>query len=310
MRSHISGRKLRGGRLRGMAVASLWVAVASACGSVTPRLTISPVRPPATGTYQIGKFVWYDLVTDDVPAVKRFYAELFNWQYEEIHGPEASYTVIKHEGAAIGGIVALEADENRVSGSRWLSLLSVPDVDEAVEQVKDAGGSVKMTPRDFPNRGRLALVTDPQGAMVVFVRATGGDPPDGELVANRWMWTELWVQDVQAAVDFYGALVDYETDTVEIPGDENYRVFMRDGRRRAGVNHLPWPEITSNWLPYLNVEDAMAIAERVEELGGQVLIAPRPDLRSGSVGILTDPSGAAFAIQVWPVDNEPIGGAR
>ena len=81
-----------------------------------------------------------------------------------------------------------------------------------------------------------------------------------------------------------------------------------DGRRRAGIIHLPWQEVTPNWLPYVNVEDPAAMAKRVEELGGQVLIPPRPDIRNGSVGIVTDPSGAAFAIQKWPVDDEETGG--
>jgi predicted enzyme related to lactoylglutathione lyase len=276
-------------------------------------VTLNPVSPAPTGTHRIGKFVWYDLVTEDVTAVKRFYAELLGWEYEEIHGDDVVYTVVTHNGEAIAGIVPLEPNDDRVPSSRWLSLLSVEDVDRAVEQVRQAGGEVNMEPRDVPDRGRLALVTDPQGAMVVLARTTGGDPPDvdpdSDPIPNRWMWTELWARDVSAALELYGALVGYTADVFTLPGDQNYQILMRDGRRRAGIIRLPWPEVTPNWLPYINVEDPAAVARRVSQLGGQVLIPPQPEIRGGSVGLVTDPSGAAFAIQKWPIE-EDTGGAR
>ncbi len=288
------------------------LAAVGACAS-GPRLTVNPVTPTPTNTYHIGKIVWYDLVTDDVPAVKNFYSELFGWDYEEIQGREAAYTVIMHDGTAIGGIVPMAEDSDRdVSSSRWLSSMSVEDVDQAVEQVERLGGTVNGGGTDYPDRGRLALVTDPQGAMLIFVRATTGDPPDlpvgSDPIPNRWMWTELWAHDVGAAVEFYGALVGYQTETFDIPGDADYQVLMRDGRRRAGIIHLPWEEVVPNWLPYVNVTDPVDVAKRVEELGGAVLIPPQPGIRSASVGVVTDPSGAAFAIQKWPVDDNDSGG--
>jgi predicted enzyme related to lactoylglutathione lyase len=289
------------------------MATVGACASSGPAVTLNPVTPAPTGTHKIGKFVWYDLVTEDVPAVKRFYSELFGWRYEEIQGDDVVYTVIRHDETAIGGIVALDADDDRVPSSRWLSTLSVEDVDAAADLIESAGGTVNMDPRDVPDRGRLALITDPQGAMVLLARTTGGDPldvdPDARPIANRWMWTELWAYDVGAAFELYASLVGYHAETFDIPGDTDYQVLMRDGRRRAGIIHLPWQEVTPNWLPYVNVKDPVATAARVEELGGQVLIPPRPDIRNGSVGVVTDPSGAAFAIQKWPVDDEETGGA-
>ena len=119
---------------------------------------------------------------------------------------------------------------------------------------------------------------------------------------------EIPATDIERAAEFYGALLGYSTETFDLPGDNDYQVLMRDGRRRAGIIHLPWEEVVPNWLPYVNVEDPIAVAQKVEELGGVVLIPPRPDIRNGSVGVVTDPSGAAFAIQKWPVDDDDMGG--
>ena len=51
--------------------------------------------------------------------------------------------------------------------------------------------------------------------------------------------------------------------------------------------------------------------------GLPVLIQPMPEIRNGSVGLVLDPTGAAFAIQKWPVEASPemefpggVGGAR
>lgn len=301
-----TGRAGPSGPARSGLFVGLLLALSACAGG--PGVTISPVTPTPTHMYRIGKFVWYDLVSEDVPAVKRFYAELFGWRYREIAGKDVVYTVIEHDGTPIGGIVPLRKDEGRVSSSRWLSLLSVEDVDSAVQQVKRAGGTVNMEPRDIPERGRLALVTDPQGAMLVLLRSSGGDPEDGALVTNRFMWTELWARDVGKAVELYRALVGYELESLAIPGNREYRILARDGRRRAGVIQLPWQEVTPNWLPYVKVDDPAAVAGRVEALGGRVLIAAQPEIRNGSVALLADPAGAAFAVQKWPADDERNGG--
>ena len=193
------------------------------------------------------------------------------------------------------------------------SLMSVDDVDAAVAVIVQAGGSVNMEPWDNPTRGRMALVTDPQGALVVFLRSVGGDPPNldaDNLVSNRWMFTELWAHDPSAAVEVYGAVAGYTAERVTVGPINDYVVLKRDGRTRAGVNQLPWEEVQSNWLPYVKVEDPTATAARVEALGGRILFPPSPEVRNGSVALVMDPMGAAFAIQKWPPEGGTEGGAR
>jgi predicted enzyme related to lactoylglutathione lyase len=55
----------------------------------------------------------------------------------------------------------------------------------------------------------------------------------------------------------------------------------------------------------VRVDDPAALAERVTELGGSVVIAPRPDVRDGTLALVLDPSGAPVALQKWsPQDDE------
>lgn len=301
MRISVAKRRPKG-RSSAAHAALLGFAVAMLAGCATRGVTVPPVTPSATGVSHTGKFVWRDLLTDDVPAVKRFYGELFGWEFDDAQR-DGAYTVITYKGRPIGGIVLAERVEADVSRSQWVSYLSVPDVDLAVEYVIANGGAVFVEPRELRERGRIAVVTDPQGALVAFVRADGGDPPDADPAPNEWLWTELWTRDTPRAVSFYETLFGYDHEEIDAGIGRPYHLLRRDGRPRAGVVELPWEEVRPNWLPYVRVEDPSAVVARVEALGGQVIFAPREDMRGGSVALIADPSGAALTIQKWPLEG-------
>jgi predicted enzyme related to lactoylglutathione lyase len=224
------------------------VLAATACAS-GGRGHIPPLTLEPTGTYTVGRFVWYDLLSDDVPAVKQFYGTLFGWEFEGDYGDEGDFTLITHHGQPIGGIVYAEPLEDGVSRSRWIPSLSVADVDQAVDQVRQSGGTVYFQPEDVPDRGRISVVGDPQGAIVAFVRTTSGDPVEVDPPRGGWLWTELWTRDVEAAVEFYRSLVGYEYEIIAHAVLGDYGVLKRDGDARAGVRKIPWEDVMPNWLP-------------------------------------------------------------
>jgi len=279
---------MRAGVLPGLVL----VLTLAGCGH---RVSVPPVTAADAAVPHHGKFVWHDLLTEDVDAVKRFYGELLGWSYRKTEAP--NYTLILHHGRPIGGIVDMAAVDPDKNESQWVSLLSVASVEEAVAKTRSAGGEVHVEPVELPGRGRLAVVSDPQGAVVAFLRAVDGDPPDVEAREGDWLWTELWTDDVEASAGFYGDLVGYDIDTALLPDDVEYQLFRRDGVPRAGVIPNPFDEVPANWLPYVRVEDPAGLAQRVEDLGGQVVLAPREDVRGGTVAIVIDPSGAAVALQ-------------
>src|SRR5512138_1232346 len=64
----------------------------------------APELPPlttASGNPRLpGKFVWADLVTDDVPAARKFYASLFGWTFRDL----GDYTIASNEGRPLCGM--------------------------------------------------------------------------------------------------------------------------------------------------------------------------------------------------------------
>jgi predicted enzyme related to lactoylglutathione lyase len=253
------------------------------------------VTQPSTGKFQYGKFVWFDLATSDVAEAKRFYGELFGWVFSDLAEGDVQYTVVENRSRMIAGIVAdPEADGD---ASVWIGSISVPDVDRAAEQTREAGGVVHDPPQELEDRGRTAFVTDPQGAGVAFLRASGGDPPDREPAAGDFGWVELWTSDLAGSLAFYVSL-GYTAGGLQIRGDEPYRVLKVAGEPQAGVVELERGDAGSGWLPYVAVDDLAATLERAVALGGQVVVEPDPEFAEGLTAVIVDPTGAALAVFV------------
>ena len=276
------GRSRRIGRLSVLGLLS-----SLACAT-SPSISLPPIGAAATHAIQPGRFVWLDLVTPDVESAQAFYGGLFGWTFES----GSDYVTVLHAGVPIAGMVSRDV----VEGSLWISSLSVADVDRAVERVRQAGGVIRRGPLDAGERGRMALVTDPGGALVLLLRATGGDPPDVRAEPGGWLWRELWTHDVSEALAFYASVADYERREVSFRGG-TYTILETNGEPRAGVTELPDPEIRSSWLPYVRVKDPVHAVARAETLGARVLV------QDENAAILLDPNGAPLGIQRWPLEG-------
>lgn len=252
---------------------------------------LPPISPTPTGQHQVGRFVWFDLLTEDVQAAQQFYGKLFGWRFAA-SDQDPDYRVIYSGGRPIGGIVDHENKDPKIQESLWLASLSVEDVDLAISTVKAHRGKVLDGPFDVKDRGRMAVIRDHEGAVLVLIRASGGDPPDAGTGSGEWLWVDLFTRDAQAANDFYGALAGYAAQTVKTGGDHSYNLLTRNGHAFAGVVELRWEEVEPNWLPYVKVDDLDETIRRATKLGG-ILI-----LRHENVAVIADPSGGVFGIQM------------
>lgn len=266
----------------------------SSCATTLPPITKRP-----TNMYDGGRFVWHDLITNDVETVKEFYADIFAWEYEEY---SSGYTIIKHHGALVGGILYSDRVKEDISETRWMPYLSVPDVDIAASFFVGQGGELIREPWDLEDRGRLAVVADPQGAIFVILKATGGDPQDIKPRLGQWLWTELITTDTDSAVSFYEQLMGYTSEIQQLTKGYNYYFLKSKDKYRAGIVKSPWENVKPNWLPYIKVEDPKFVVDRVKKLGGEIILAPDQKIRKGSVAIIADPTGGVLAVQKWPIE--------
>ncbi len=116
-----------------------------------------------------GDFCWNDLATTDTEASKKFYSELFGWQFEESDSAGMVYTEISLDGQKkFGGMWKITAEMGEVP-PHWMSWVAVNDVNASAEKVVELGGSICVPPNDIPNTGRFCVITDPTGATVSLI---------------------------------------------------------------------------------------------------------------------------------------------
>jgi len=280
-----------------------------ACASITPDLPAITDGP--TGNRYAGKVVWHDLLTNTPEASRRFYGELFGWTFEEPgvdlgFGPPSSYMLIRSDGELIGGMFDTTVIPDRGNVSQWITVVSVADIDAAAAAAEAHGGEVLTPPTVLASRGTIAVLQDSTGALVAVLETKNGDPADREPAENSFLWDELWTGDVDKSAGFYGVVAghEYENRAVGTSGN-SYHLLQSGGRPRAGILQNPFGDVPPVWVNYLRVADPAAVAAKVENLGGSIIVPVRARDIGGHAGMIAGPSGAGIALQSWPLTGRP-----
>lgn len=117
-----------------------------------------------------GSIIWNDAMVGDLQAAKQFYADVFGYHYQDVTMGETRYATaaLEPDGRPVCGIGQAEPERP----SHWTVNFAVADADEAVQRVRDAGGTVIGEPFDF-EFGRMAMVAGPDGEIFAVV---AGEP--------------------------------------------------------------------------------------------------------------------------------------
>jgi hypothetical protein len=279
-------------------IAGIFFALASACAMGSP---LGPDGEP--GRTHPGKFIWFDLATDDPAGARAFYGAVFGWQFLPVEKAPASYTLIERAGVKVGGMFRQARPAGAPVGSRWLALMSVADPAKTADQVRQRGGKVLVAPVTVAGRGTHAVFRDPQGAVFGVLASSDGDPPDDPVTDGEVFWLDLFTPEPSQAEAFYGALANYEIRESEIDAGHKRRILASEGIARAGIVALPADKAGPGWMPYILVDDVAATLNDVRGAGGHVVIEPRPELLDGNLAVISDPNGGVVGIVNW-VDRE------
>ena len=265
----------------------------------------SPLGPDGErGRRLAGKFIWFDLATEDPAAARTFYGAVFGWKFRDVPGTAAPYTLIERAGAKVGGLFRRARPAGATVGARWLSLLSVGDAAKTEQEVLRKGGQVVVAPVFVAGRGTHAVFRDPEGAVFGVLAAVDGDPPDTPVIEGQVFWLDLFARDPAKAADFYAGLAGYEVFTGQAAPGRERRTLAAGGYARAGVVALPKDVANPGWLPYVLVDDVDAALVRARQAAGRIVLAPRPDLLDGNVAIIADPSGGVVGVVNWIVPGD------
>ena len=255
-----------------------------------------------------GQFIWYELMSPDPAASKAFYDSVVGWDIEtqsSMPGGMDYRMIRRSDGGNAGGLLKL-TDEMRAEGARpvWLGYLSVDDVDATIAAVEADGGKTLMPPSDIGGVGRIAMVSDPQGAPFYIMKPTPpADQPDAASDVfsvdqpQHIRWNELATSDQVSAVDFYRRHFGIRQEGAMSMGEMGDYLFIYKGDTRIGAIMRKPPQLpVSLWSFYIGVDDIGRAAEAVSKGGGQIMFGPM-EIPGGEFSVVaSDPQGASFGL--------------
>jgi predicted enzyme related to lactoylglutathione lyase len=252
-----------------------------------------------------GWFVWEELMTTDVASAAAFYGKVGGLKTQQAPF-DPKYTMFQGSNGNMGGVMLLP-DEAKKGGTPpcWVSYIGVDNTDQAARMVTSLGGKVDKAPWDIADGGRIAIVSDPQGAIFAIYsnpKATAA-PPAPRL--GHASWHELATTDHVAAFSFYQNLFGWHVvnDMDMGPGMGTYRMFAPQESKDAFGGMYTKPAQQPGppaWLPYIKVADVKAATGRAKSLGAQIVHGPAEVPGGGWITMGVDPQGVMFALHATP----------
>jgi predicted enzyme related to lactoylglutathione lyase len=251
-------------------------------------------------TKTASRHIWYELMTTDPDAAETFYGAVLGWTAHKAPSPDMNYAqwMIGDEG--VGGMLGLnQAMTDSGMAPMWVGYLFVPDVDASCAGVVSAGGAVHMPANDIPSVGRIAMISDPQGAIFYVMTPIG----EGESTAfapgrtGHAGWNELHTSvDADKALAFYAEHFGWGQSGVFDMGPMGQYLLFNTGAEQAGgmMKNPDYPRPA--WLYYFVVDDINAATARVKKAGGTVHNGPHEVPTGDWVIAASDPQGARFAL--------------
>jgi predicted enzyme related to lactoylglutathione lyase len=271
---------------------------------------------------------WVDTSQPDPEAALPFYSGLFGWELNNVvpEGSAGKYFAGYIRGGDVAAIGSIPEGSPPIA--TWNTYVWVDSADEAATKARQAGGGVVMEPFDVMGAGRMAVLTDPEGASFCVWQAK--DRKGAKVVNEHGSlnFNGLATRDVEGAKSFYGALFGWTTlestagQMWTLPGYGDYLEDLNPGLR-AGMEQMGAPkgfidvvatlnpiasddsQTPAHWNVIFAVDDANAAAAKATELGGQVVSGPIDAPWTRSV-VIEDPQGATFIASQFVAENKDL----
>ena len=249
-------------------------------------------------THPNGTPAWIDLMTTDPQGAADFYGAVFGWTFEEqIVDEQVAYIVAHHDGREAAGIAA-RTDEERARGvpPAWNIFFATDAISQTCDRATTLGATVHTPPFGLPDVGRMAVLTDPTGALFCLWQGNSHVGMATMHVPGTFTWCECLTREPRSAARFYEDLFGWKTETSRDLGTE-YTVCHSDGTAIAGIMDMPdgLEGIPATWMTYLATQDCEATITRIQRAGGKLLNGPM-EYGTGKFAVIQDPQGAVFGI--------------
>ncbi|MBK8172542.1 MAG: VOC family protein [Sandaracinaceae bacterium] len=116
----------------------------------------------------------------------------------------------------------------------------------------------------------------------------------GQHTPGMFVWRELYTPDTKAAKNFYGEVLGWRFEDVDMGGGAMYTLAYAGDKQIAGM--FSQAGIPTMWNPYVSVTDVDAATKRATDAGGQCVNGPMDIPNIGRMSTVIDPQGADVSI--------------
>ncbi len=113
-------------------------------------------------------------------------------------------------------------------------------------------------------------------------------------------WVDLATTDPEAAKAFYTGLFGWEYEDLPTDMGIPYTMFRIEGKNvtalSAMMSDMQAQGVPPYWSSYIKHDNVDAVAAKVTEAGGTLMMPPSDVMDSGRMAFAQDPTGAAFGI--------------
>jgi predicted enzyme related to lactoylglutathione lyase len=285
------------------------------------------VMPERDG-YIPGVPCWIDTSQPDPDAALPFYRGLFGWEFEDVMpaGSDGKYFIGRIRGGDVAAVGSIPDGAPPVA--MWNTYVWVDSADEAATIARAAGGGVATEPFDVMDAGRMAVLTDPEGATF---NAWQAKSHKGAQIVNEQgslNFNGLVTRDPEAAKPFYRAVFGWTTLALRaglmwtLPGYGDHLEQNSPGLRQqmaemgapegfidvvAALNPIADDDsqTPAHWSVTFAVDDADAASTKASELGGEVVAGP-VDAPWTRMAVIKDPQGATFIVSQFIPENRDL----
>jgi len=283
---------------------------------------------PEREGYIPGVPCWVDTSQPDPEGALAFYRGLFGWEFENVmpEGAPGDYFVGRIRGGDVAAVGSVPDGAPPIP--TWNTYVWVDSADETAAKARDAGGGVAMEPFDVMDAGRMAVLTDPEGAAFFVWEAKNHR---GARIVNEHgslNFNGLATRDPEGAKAFYGAVFGWTTLALgagsmwTLPGYGDHLEEASPGLREqmaamgapegfidvvAALNPIAddEPDTPAHWSVTFAVDDADAAAATASELGGEIVAGPL-DAPWTRMAVIRDPQGATFIASQFVLENKDL----
>jgi predicted enzyme related to lactoylglutathione lyase len=283
---------------------------------------------PERDGYIPGVPCWIDTSQPDPQAALAFYGGLFGWEFEDVmpDGADGVYCIARLHGGDVAAVASAPA--GAPPQALWNTYIWVDSADDIASRAREAGGGVLMEPYDVLDAGRMAVLSDPEGAVFCVWQAKNHR---GAKVVNEHgalVFNGLATRDADAAKAFYGQVFGWERLALgaglmwTLPGYGDHLEERSPGLREQ-MAQMDAPEgfidvvaavtpiadgdggTPAHWSVTFAIDDVEAIAAKARELGGEVVSGPL-DAPWTRMAVIKDPQGATFIASQFVPENRDI----